>query len=81
MFRIEWLLVGFLLILGELGVKGKDFLLNGIANLHDFHVRSLVLGFGSWGGDVSGQISDVSPQISALALRRFSAAEYLGANS
>jgi hypothetical protein len=28
MFRIGWLLVGFLLILGKLGVEGKDFLLN-----------------------------------------------------
>jgi hypothetical protein len=36
MFRIGWLLVGFLLILGKLGVKGKDFLLNGIENLHVF---------------------------------------------
>jgi hypothetical protein len=35
MFRFGWLLVGFLLMLGKLGVKGKDFLLNGFENLHE----------------------------------------------
>jgi hypothetical protein len=52
MFRIAPLLVGFLLILGELGVKGKDFLLNGIENLHEFHFGSWIFGFRSWGSSM-----------------------------
>jgi hypothetical protein len=36
MFRIGWLLVGFLLMLGKLGTKGEDFLVVGNENLHDF---------------------------------------------
>jgi hypothetical protein len=39
MFWIRSLSVGFWLMLGKLGVRGKVFLLNGIENLHEFRFR------------------------------------------
>jgi hypothetical protein len=44
MFRIGWLLVGFLLMLGKLGAKGKDFFAT------DLKISTIfkVLGFWSW---------------------------------
>jgi hypothetical protein len=36
MFRFGWLLVGFFVDAGESRGAGKGFLLNRIANLHDF---------------------------------------------
>jgi hypothetical protein len=41
----HWMAVGGVFVdVGEAGGGGEGFFRNGNANLHDFHVRSLVLG-------------------------------------